>query len=325
MALTSQQICAAARSRAKAPGYTLQSGQYLNSLLQEIAQTYDFAVNKRAFNFQLTTATAPIGNLQANLASGPFTLPPDYLRAKRGDVIYYPTPNWPVRLIPVDLDEFDVQVQQAGFQNFPILWATDVTIRKDVVSTTGNTTAGSGTLSNIGNLNGIAVGMGVWGDAISPGTVTLVTAVNSGAGTVTVSPASNVNATYTTPAVSMLNFAVCPIAYVWPAASGSYPAFVRYYALPSDIATPESSSQIPWFPNTNILIDGVAGALMKDTGDDRWIQFLGEDQPDSVPTRMRKILQLKDDESNRSRRVHLDRRRFGQSWGSLPSSKVLGY
>ena len=278
---------------------------------------------RSAFNFTLAAATAPIGNINVQLASGPIALPPDYQRAKRGDVLIYPTtPGYPFQLIPIDLDEFDHQVQQAGYQDYPSYWATQIGTRLDVVSTNGNTTAGSGTLSAVANLNGISVGQGVWGDAIAPGTVTLVTGVNSGAGTVSVLPAANVIATYAAPAVSQLNFAVCPVAFVWPPASGAYPAFCRYYALPSDIVAAENSQQIPWFPNTNILIDGVAGALMKDTGDDRWLEFLGEDKPDSVPTRLRKILQMKDDETNRSRTVHLDQRRFGNSWRRLPDSKI---
>jgi hypothetical protein len=321
MALTSSQICAIARNRSKAVNYTTQSGLYLNLALQEICLTGDYEIAKGAFNSTFAVGTTPIGNLNVQLASGPFTLPPDYLRAKRGDIIYYPTPAFPLFLIPIDLEEFDIQVQQAGFQNFPVFWATDTSRRADVVTTSGTTISGNGVISNVGNLLGITVGQGVYGDAIAPSTVTLVTAVNSGAGTVTVSPAANVIATYADPARSSLTFAVCPSAYVWPPVGGAYPYFLRYFRKMSDIWKPESSQQIPWFEYQDFLMNEVTGRLMFDVGDDRWKELVDG----HLPERLRKFLQMVDDNANRPRRVHLDRRRFGKQWASLPASKTLGY
>ena len=324
MSLTAAQICTIARNRAGAPGYTIQSGQYLNSLLEEIALTGDYAVAKQSYNFTFTPSGIPAFNTQIQPMSGPFQLPPDYLRVKKGDIVYYPLTNYPFQLIPIDIEEFDHQVQQAGLQSYPNFWMTDITTRRVFKSTAGNTTAGSGNITNVQDMTNVAVGQGVFGDAIQPGTVTLVTGISGN--TVTVNPAANVVGTYTSPAFSSLVFATCPNGYVWPPTQGAYPAFMRYIRKLPDIWVPEASTSVPWFEYTDLLIDGVTGRLMKDTRDPRAIEFLGENRPDSVPTRLRKYLQMKDDETNRAaKRVTLDRRRFGSSWSTLPKSKILGW
>ena len=128
MALSAAQICTLARQVAKCPGFTSQSGELLNSLLADLCQKYDLDLAQKTLNFNLTPAAAPIGNLNAQLASGPFILPADYLRTKIDDVLYFPNGlgNFPLRLTPIDMGEFDGLVQQAGFQNFPVFWVTDM-------------------------------------------------------------------------------------------------------------------------------------------------------------------------------------------------------
>ena len=128
MALQAQQICALARQAAKCLGFNPQSGQMFNSILADLCQKYDLDLAKKTLNFNLTPAVAHIGNLNAQLASGPFILPADFLRTKIGDVLYFPNGlgNFPLRLTPIDLGEFDGLVQQAGFQNFPVFWVTDM-------------------------------------------------------------------------------------------------------------------------------------------------------------------------------------------------------
>lgn len=251
MALQAQQIVILANQVAKVPGYTSQAGQLLNAILSELCQDYDLDVAKGTFNFTLTPASVKIGNLNAQLASGPFILPADYLRAKIGDVLFFPLGygNFPQKLIPIDLEEFDVLVQQAGFQNFPVYWATDM--------------------------------------SQSP-----------------------------------------PIAYVWPPSSGAYPAMARYYRQMPDIATPEISTTVPWFPNTQYLITALAGRMMQLAGDDRWEAFLSDSEdmhPGGAGVILRKYLIMKDDQTNRSKTVKLDPRRFGPDRNNLPKSKILGY
>ena len=81
MALSAQQICDLARQVAKGGGgFASQSGQLLNSILADLCQKYDLDLAKKTLNFNLTPAAAHIGNLNAQLASGPFILPADYLR-----------------------------------------------------------------------------------------------------------------------------------------------------------------------------------------------------------------------------------------------------
>lgn len=117
--------------------------------------------------------------------------------------------------------------------------------------------------------------------------------------------------------------------YVWVPASGAYAATVRYNPQMPDIPTPESSTTIPWFPNSDILITYVAGSLMNITDDARAPSFLGE--PDNAPNgykaQLRSYLKMKDDpESAGVKTVKLDRRLFGQtSWSHLKSTKTIGW
>jgi len=80
-----------------------------------------------------------------------------------------------------------------------------------------------------------------------------------------------------------------PVLYVWPPssigqpASGTYGQVTAYFQMTMpDIATPATSSVVPWFPNQTILQRAVAGRLMGITGDERQQQYLGED-PDKSP------------------------------------------
>jgi|SRR5215469_2024875 len=320
MPLTAAQICSIAANRAKVPGFTADQSACLNLALQWFAQRYDFEVLKAPFNFNFTGATAPIGNLQATLASGPFTLPADYLRAKRGDIQFYPVAGYPFQLTPIDLNEFDHQWQQAGFQNYPIFWATDTSLRRDLHTTTASLTRGSGVMTNVVG-NSFFVGCGIYSDFIKQGTVAQVTSftATSTGYTVNISHGEDV---LTTGDNLGITFATNPVAYVWPPAGGAYPCFVRYYRKPSDYLNPTTSEAVPWFEWQDTLVDAVTGRLMHESDDSRALQFLGEGQPNSVPTQMRSLLQMKDDMANRARRVSLDRRRFGAGWSNLPKSKA---
>ena len=51
--------------------------------------------------------------------------------------------------------------------------------------------------------------------------------------------------------------------------SGAYPCTVRYQKLMPQIATPETSSLAAWCPNSNYLINRVAGEMMRLTDDER--------------------------------------------------------
>lgn len=115
-----------------------------------------------------------------------------------------------------------------------------------------------------------------------------------------------------------------PVMFVYPPASGAYPVTVRYRRQMPDIAIPETSTTIPWFPNTDYLVTRLAGEIMKITDDERTATFLGEG-PDGAQGILNRYLKLKDDSSNRSKHVRLDRRRFGPRFSSLPNTKTVGW
>jgi hypothetical protein len=247
VALQAQQIVTLACQTAKCPGYTSQAGQLLNSILQEVAQTYDIATGaKQTFRFNFNPGLiANVGN--SIYGSGPYPLPTNYLRAIKGECFW--TLNGVVYdMIPVDLDEFDHLVQQPGIQSYPYVFATDTSL-EDVPY---------------------------------------------------------------------------PCLYVYSPPSGAYPVTIRYYALPADIAAPETSASIPWFTYQAYLLRRLAGELMAITGDDRMDSFLG-DSPAGAQGMLNRFLKLKDDNSNRPKRISLDRRSFGRNYNSLPNTKSIGW
>lgn len=115
-----------------------------------------------------------------------------------------------------------------------------------------------------------------------------------------------------------------PTLYAWPPASGAYPVTMRYFRQMPDITTPETSSEIPWFPNDNYLLTRLAGELMKITNDDRWQIFLGDTESGAQGI-LQRYLKLKDDKNNRSETVRLDRRRFGSRFNDLRNTKTIGW
>jgi hypothetical protein len=91
-----------------------QAGQFLNNILQELCQDYDLEVARK-------TNTSII----FNAASGPYPLPSDYLRARKG-MVFYVFNGIPYFMVPIDLSEYDALVQQAGFNDFPRDFTTDM-------------------------------------------------------------------------------------------------------------------------------------------------------------------------------------------------------
>ena len=115
-----------------------------------------------------------------------------------------------------------------------------------------------------------------------------------------------------------------PVLYVWPPASGSYPLTIRYQPQMPDIATPETSTDVPWFPNQKYLINRLAGELMMLTDDDRATAYLGNN-PQGAEGILTKYLKMKDDGEGHAHRVQLDRRYFGSRFNKLPNTKLIGW
>src|SRR6516162_259351 len=111
--------------------------------------------------------------------------------------------------------------------------------------------------------------------------------------------------------------------YVWPPASGAYPATVRYNPVVDDMT---DTSKIPWFPNTNYLITRLAGELMRLADDERMPAYLS-DAPGSggAGDMLRKYLIMKDDPSTAPKTVTLDRRLFKTGLQALRNTKSIGW
>lgn len=119
MALTAAQIVTQATQNAKVPGYASQAGQLLNAILADLCQTYDLMA-------AMKTTTINIGQGVTNL-SGPYNLPSDYLRMRYNGAFYLIS-GVPYTLIALPLDEYDRLVQQAGINNYPEMFATDMSL-----------------------------------------------------------------------------------------------------------------------------------------------------------------------------------------------------
>lgn len=107
---------------------------------------------------------------------------------------------------------------------------------------------------------------------------------------------------------------------VWPPASGAYQCLIRYYRLMPDITTPESSSTIPWFRNTNYLRVQLAAELMGITDDSRRTEWLNRAEAILLA-----YMKRKDDNGDRAVCVKLDRRTFRNNFGQLKDTKQVGW
>lgn len=251
MPLSAAQIIGLACQIAKCPGYVSQAGEILNSALSDLCQTYDFEICKGAFFFNFQPGLINrIGN--STFGSGPYPLPADYLRALK-DGVFWTLQGVPYFMTSCDLSEFDMQVQQAGVQSYPYMYATDLSLSDEAQQ-------------------GVTV----------------------------------------------------PVMYVYSPPSGAYPVTVRYYRQMPDIAMPETSATVPWFPNSQYLLKRVAGGLMEITDDERAAAFLGE-SPQGAQGILDRYLKLEGDKVSRAQRITLDRRRFGRNWSRLPSTKTIGW
>lgn len=119
MALTASQICQLAVQIAKCPGYLNQAGEFLNSILSDLCQTYDLDVAKGVARFSFQPG------LGGGIVGGPYPLPADYLRCIFKDA-FYTIDGYPYFMIAVDLAEFDQTPQAPGLQSFPSYYATDM-------------------------------------------------------------------------------------------------------------------------------------------------------------------------------------------------------
>lgn len=122
---TAQQLVTYACQIAKCPGFTVQAGDTLNMILDELAETYDFDAAKGRFNFNFNPGQTDTIN-GVLIFGGPYALPSDYLRAVDDKSSFWYLNGVPYPMVPIDLSEFDMAVQQAGFQSYPYWFTTDL-------------------------------------------------------------------------------------------------------------------------------------------------------------------------------------------------------
>jgi hypothetical protein len=116
---TAAQIIQRAVSIAKVTsGMTPIAGQYLNTVLEELCQTYDLSLNTKTVVVSLTGSTP-------NNGIGPYLLPTDYLRAQQKDLTYL-VQGEPFVLVQITLAQLDVMVNTTGLSSYPNVYATDI-------------------------------------------------------------------------------------------------------------------------------------------------------------------------------------------------------
>src|SRR5215813_2632321 len=120
--MTAQQICDLARQIAKCPGYTQQSGFYLNMALEDLAQNYDFEAIKGTFSFSFSSGS-----------NGPYPLPADWYRGIDRD-IYYTISGVHYPMVNVEQEEFDNLVTTAGLNGFPIYYTVSTSVSPPTMS-----------------------------------------------------------------------------------------------------------------------------------------------------------------------------------------------
>lgn len=114
-----------------------------------------------------------------------------------------------------------------------------------------------------------------------------------------------------------------PQLFVYPPPVLMFDLRIRYYGTLPEIANPETSSVVPWFPDQGYLINRLAGELMRDAGDQRYTDFLG-DGPSGAMGILRRFLNLQGDREDAAQIAQLDRRYFGPAARSFGPSKVTG-
>lgn len=117
MALTCNQIITLATQIAKTPNYTSQAQQLLNLILTDLAETYDFDIQK-VTSFTVVTGASAVNFFQ------PYNLPTNYLRASPGEVDYVVS-GQPFILTQIDMARIRALFQAQGVSDYPYNFATD--------------------------------------------------------------------------------------------------------------------------------------------------------------------------------------------------------
>lgn len=119
--LTAAQICTLARSIAKCNGFTVQSGQMLNLVLDDLCLKRDLKINR-----ETDTITVSSGS------NGPFNLENTYLRTYD---LFFEENGLPFFLKPISMEQYDAEFKDPQVANYPYEFATDISPLADDPST----------------------------------------------------------------------------------------------------------------------------------------------------------------------------------------------
>lgn len=307
----------------QAQGYVSQALDELNSILDHIANTVDFAKAMRQFNFTFNTnlVSSGAGNI---ITASPNPLPLDYLRVQTagGSTGAQRSSKWyfegvPYDMVELDLTEWDDQVQQAGIQSYPYFWAKDMSGRAVLVNLTGDLNAASQTVANLSSVADLVAGMSVAG-GIGPQTVIVpgTTILSLGANSMVLSQAPSVTLTG---ASIMAGYP--GVGYPYPPPSGAYPVMIRYQAtMPPLTQAQVNAGAYCWFDDDAVLVPWLARNLCAYSDDTRMAGLNADGA-----AAMAKYTRLADDRSNRANTIQLDRRVFGRSFSTLKNTKKVGW
>jgi hypothetical protein len=323
MALTGDQHVALACEAAHSPGKVVQARQLLNSILSDLCQIYDFAEARGDFLFTFD----PVLNVGLNpnvppnvFGSGPYLLPADYLRmsgssgssgAQRSFIWWLNGVPYPI--IPCDLAEFDMQVQQAGLNSYVWLGATDMSAPIDdriLLTTTANVTQGNPNAAFLADTNRLIPGrvLGIAGQGIPPG-ARLVSIAGD-----TIVMDQPANATITGASIF---FGYPPTVWIYPPPASAQQARIRYQKRMPDMT---DFSRNAWCHFDGYIQKKLIEKLCDLNDDSRAAQYAARAQQE-----LTLFLGSKDDDQSRPKIVQLDRRTFGQAWPKLQTTKTIGW
>jgi hypothetical protein len=329
-------------------GYVQDATDALNSVLDYLSETVDLAKATRQvfFTFAPNLITQANGNV---VTAAPNPLPIGYQRVQTsgGATGAQRTTKWylqgvPYDMVEIDLTEWDDQVQQAGIQSYPYYCTKDMSGGSILVNFQGTINSGSTTVTAVQSLNpvtgavvtgvpaGLSVGMTVDGGIgpitpIVPGTT--ITAINTGANTITLSqlptylngsPGTAWSGTLTLASI-MAGWAANLLIY--PPPSGAFNAMIRYQSYMPPLTTAQvNAGAFCWYEDDNTLIDLLATRLMGIADDTRMNEYRALTERTQA-----KYEKSVDDRVNRAQTVQMDRRHFGQDFQRLKNTKTVGW
>ena len=329
-------------------GYTTIALAALNSVLDFLSETVDFAKATKQFLFTFAPSLVSEGGGNI-ITAAPNPLPIDYQRVQTsgGSTGAQRSTRWylngvPYPMVELDLTEWDDQVMQPGIQSYPYYCTKDMSGGTIQVNFQGDISSTSTTVQNVSSVNpltgvittqvpaGIAVGMTIAGGIgpltpIVPGTT--ITAINTGANTLTLSQAPTyLNGSPGTTWSGSMAQASLMAGYsanllIYPPPSGAFNAMIRYQAYMPPLTQAQVNAGAPcWLSEDNTLIDFLSKRLMAIADDSRMPAYHAY-----VNEQLGRYRQLADDRANRAQMVQMDRRYFGKNFNYLPNTKAIGW